>query len=382
MPTVSSSTSLGLLLGKHSVLTLNGPQHLRQRRLLSPSFRGDRLKPWAPLVEQLTHDRIDRWQPGQELRMQEEMQAITFDTILAVVFGMEDAARQDELRDILVDMTKRATNSARSVFDMVLAARGRLAGPMAKLGKAMDEIVYKEIATHRAMGDLEQRSDMLSLLMLAKDEDGNAMTDEELRDELVTLLLVGHETTATSLAWGAERLLRTPDALHKLEEALAGPDGGDAYLDATVNEILRDRPVVPIIGREMQMPLTLGGYEIPAGETVNVNIWLTNHRADTYDEPFRFNPDRFVGKRPDTYAWIPFGGGIRRCLGAAFAEMEMRHVMKVLYTRVKMSTVDPKPERPVLRAVTLAPQHGARVRIESIGERPEPAVEVDAAAAA
>lgn len=382
MPTVSSSTSLGILLGKHSVLTLNGPQHIRQRRLLSPSFRGDRLKPWAPLIEQLTHDRIDQWRPGQEIRLQEEMQAITFDTILAVVFGMEDAARQDALRDILVDMTKRATNSARSVFDMVLAARGRLAGPMAKLGKAMDEIVYKEIAHHRQMTDLAERNDMLSLLMLAEDEDGNGMTDEELRDELVTLLLVGHETTATSLAWGAERLLRTPDALEKLTAALAGPDGGDDYLDATVNEILRDRPVVPIIGRELKKPLTLDGYEIPAGSTVNVNLWLVNHRADTYPEPFRFYPDRFVGKRPDTYAWVPFGGGIRRCLGAAFAEMEMRHVMRVLYSRVQMSTVDASPERPVLRAVTLAPQHGARVRIEAIKERPEPVIEAAEPAAA
>ncbi|MGK2938671.1 MAG: cytochrome P450 [Solirubrobacteraceae bacterium] len=383
MPTVSSSTSLGILLGRHSVLTLNGPQHIRQRRLLSPSFRGDRLKPWAPLIEQLTHDRIDQWRPGQEFRLQEEMQAITFDTILAVVFGMEDAARQDALRDILIGMTKRATNSARSVFDMVLAARGRLAGPMAKLGKAMDEIVYKEIAHHRQMTDLAERNDMLSLLMLAEDEDGNGMTDEELRDELVTLLLVGHETTATSLAWGAERLLRTPDALEKLTTALAGPDGGDEYLDATVNEILRDRPVVPIIGRELRKPLTLDGYEIGAGETVNVNLWLVNHRADTYPEPFRFSPDRFVGKRPDTYAWVPFGGGIRRCLGAAFAEMEMRHVMRVLYSRVQMSTVDPTPERPVLRAVTLAPQHGTRVRIEAIKERPEPVIEaVEPAAAA
>jgi cytochrome P450 len=380
-PTVSASTSLGLLLGKHSVLTLNGPQHLRQRRLLSPSFRGDRLTPWAPLIEQLTNDRIDGWRPGQEIRIQEEMQAITFDTILAVIFGMEDAARQDALREVIVEMTKRVTNSARSVFDMVLAARGRLAGPMAKLGRAMDEVVYKEIAHHREMPDLAERNDMLSMLMLATDEDGNGMTDEELRDELVTLLLVGHETTATSLAWGAERLLRTPDALDKLTSALAGPDGGDEYLDATVNEILRVRPVVPIVGRELKQPLTLGGYEVPAGETVNINIWLTNHRADTYPEPLRFFPDRFVGKRPDTYAWIPFGGGVRRCLGAAFAEMEMRLVMRVLYTRVKMSAVDPAPERPVLRAVTLAPQHGARVRIDAVGERSESVVAAEPAAA-
>ncbi len=384
MPTVSSSSSLGILLGPDSVLILNGPKHLRERRLISPSFRGERLRPWGPLIDDLTHTRIDRWRPGQEIALQEEMQAITFDTILAIVFGMEDASRQDALRDVVVNLTKRATSGPRSMLDLVLASRGRLAGPMERLRKAMDEVVYAEIADHRGQSDLESRSDMMSMLMLARDEDGSAMTDQELRDELVTLLLVGHETTATSLAWGAERLLRTPDALQRLKHELAeGEDGGAAYLDATVNEILRDRPVVPLIGRELRAPLTLGGYDIPAGQTVNVNIWLANHRADTYPEPFRFHPDRFLGKRPETYGWIPFGGGIRRCLGASFAEMEMRHVIRALYSRVEMSLPDPAPERPVLRAVTLAPQHGARVRIEAVRERPEPAVEaVEPAAAA
>lgn len=375
MPTVSSSTALGLFLGEHSVLTLNGPEHMRQRRLLSPEFRGEKLKQWGPLIEQLTHERIDRWRPGQEIRLQEEMQAITFDTILAIIFGMEDAARQDALREVVVDMTRRATSGTRSMIDMILASRKRLSGPMAKMGKDMDRLVYEEIAHHRGLADLDRRSDIMSLLMLAQDEDGNGMTDQELRDELVTLLLVGHETTATSLAWGAERFLRTPDAMRRLQEELASDDGGAAYIDAAVYETLRDRPVVPIIGRELKKPLTLDGYEVPAGSTVNVNIWLVNHRADTYEQPYRFNPDRFYGKRPDTYAWVPFGGGIRRCLGAAFAEMEMRHVMKVMYSRVKMHAVDPKPERPVLRSVTLAPQHGALVHIDAVDARPEPAVQ-------
>ncbi|MBJ7331840.1 MAG: cytochrome P450, partial [Solirubrobacteraceae bacterium] len=313
----------------------------------------------------------------------EEMQAITFDTILAIVFGMEDAARQDALREVVVGLTKRATSSPRSVLDLVLAQRKKMTGPMEKLRQAMDEVVYAEIADHRKLTDLDERSDMMSMLMLAQDEDGSQMTDDELRDELVTLLLVGHETTATSLAWGAERLLRTPDALQKLKHELAhGENGGDAYIDATVNEILRDRPVVPIVGRELKKPLTLDGYEIPAGWTVNVNIWLANHRAATYEEPFRFNPDRFLGKRPETYGWIPFGGGIRRCLGASFAELEMKYVIRALYSRVEMSTIDPAPERPVLRAVTLAPQHGTRVRIESVAERPDPVVTAEPAAAA
>lgn len=382
VPTVSSSTALGLFLGEHSVLTLNGPEHIRQRRLLSPSFRGDKLKPWGPLIEQLTHERIDGWRPGQEIRLQEEMQAVTFDTILAVIFGMEDAARQDALREVVVEMTKRATSGPRSMLDMVLASRKKLAGPMSRMGKVMDELVYEEIAHHRSLPDLEERNDMMSLLMLAKDDEGNGMTDKELRDELVTLLLVGHETTATSLAWAAERFLRTPEAMARLDEELAGEDGGATYIDAAVYEVLRNRPVVPIIGRELKKPLTLDGYDVPAGTTVNVNLYLVNHRADTYENPFTFNPDRFYGKRPDTYAWVPFGGGIRRCLGAAFAEMEMRHVMKVLYTRVRMSAVDPAPERPVLRSVTLAPQHGARVRIESIDARPEPVIESAPLAAA
>lgn len=384
VPSVSSSSSLGILLGPNSVLILNGPKHLRERRLISPSFRGDRLLRWGPLIDELAHDRIDRWRPGQELRLQEEMQAITFDTILAIVFGMEDLGRQEKLRELVVDLTKRATSSPRSILDLILAARGRLAGPMERLRQAMDEVVYAEIAEHRGHTDLEERTDMMSMLMLARDEDGSAMTDQELRDELVTLLLVGHETTATSLAWGAERLLRTPDALQRLRHELAeGEDGGDAYVEATVNEILRDRPVVPLIGRELQKPLTLDGYEIPARWTVNLNLWLVNHRADTYPEPFRFHPDRFLGKRPDTYAWVPFGGGIRRCLGASFAEMEMRHVIRALYSRVDMTAVNPASERPVLRAVTLAPQHGARVRIEAIRERPAPTVEpVEPAAAA
>jgi cytochrome P450 family 135 len=229
--------------------------------------------------------------------------------------------------------------------------------------RRVDELIYDEIARRREEPDLEEREDVFSMLLLARDEDGNAMTDPELRDELVTLLVAGHETTATGLAWAFELLLRNPRVLEKTRAAIEAED--DAYVDAVVKEVLRIRPVISGIGRKVRgEPFELGGYTIPPGVELNPSISTMHKRADRYPQPEEFRPERFLGDDPpDTYSWIPFGGGTRRCLGASFASFEMRVVIKRVLERAQLEPVGRRPEKAVRRGITFSPRSGARVRL-------------------
>jgi cytochrome P450 family 135 len=232
-------------------------------------------------------------------------------------------------------------------------------GPFERLLGEVDQLLYAEIAERRAAGGLEERDDILSALMLARFEDGEPISDEELRDQLMTLLLAGHETTATALAWSFDLLLRHPEPLARLRDSLE--EGSEEYLRATISESLRLRPVLPLAGRRIVKPLIADGYELPAGTDVSPAIWLTHTREDLYPDPFAFRPERFLEEGPETYAWIPFGGGVRRCLGAAFAEFEMRIALRQILTRCDLRKADPTPERIGRRNITFSPKAGTPV---------------------
>ena len=235
-------------------------------------------------------------------------------------------------------------------------------GPWAKFEgqlKAVDELLYAEIAERRAKDDLEERDDILSALMLARFEDGGGMSDTELRDQLMTLLLAGHETTATALAWTFDLLLRHAQPLQRLRDSLEA--GEDEYLRGTISESLRLRPLVPLAGRRLNEDLEVDGLTLPAGTDVTPAIWLAHTRADVYPEPFAFRPERFLEEAPDTYAWVPFGGGVRRCIGAAFAEFEMRIALREVLTRCELHKADPGPEKIGRRNITLSPRDGTPV---------------------
>jgi cytochrome P450 len=225
--------------------------------------------------------------------------------------------------------------------------------------REVDELLYAEIAEHRRKGDLEDRDDILSALILGRFEDGGEMTDTDLRDQLMTLLLAGHETTATALAWTFDLLLRHPAPMRRLRDSLE--EGEEEYLRATITESLRLRPVVPLAGRRLAKDLVADGIELPAGTDVTPAIWLAHTRADAYPEPYAFRPERFLEGGPETYSWVPFGGSVRRCIGGAFAEFEMRIAIREVLTRCELRKASPMPERVTRRNVTLSPRDGTRV---------------------
>ncbi|MBJ7332806.1 MAG: cytochrome P450 [Solirubrobacteraceae bacterium] len=366
VPTATGNSPIGPLVGEHSLLTLNGREHLRQRKLLLPSFHGDRLRAYGEIIQEAAHAQIDTWQAGGDMRLQPQMSAITLEVILRAVFGVEDAARHNALRTAIEDLILFTASPKAIASAVVGTATGKLVGPMKRKTAAMDALLYDEIASHREHGGLEEREDILSLMMCARDEDGEGMTDIELRDELVTLLLAGHETTATSLAWAVERLVRTPSALARISDDPAD----DAYVDAVIHETLRDRPVVPIIGRVLQEPMMFGEYEVPAGSFAGASLYGTNHNAAVYEDPYTFRPERFLETKPDTYAWIPFGGGVRRCIGAAFAQLEMRIVLRAIFERAQLRAVQPEAERVRRRNITFVPEHGATVYVDALDRAP------------
>jgi len=223
----------------------------------------------------------------------------------------------------------------------------------------VDELIYAVIAARRAAPDGNEREDILSLLLEARHEDGAAMADPELRDELLTLLVAGHETTATALAWAVERLAHNPDKLERLSAEVR--EGGEEYLRAVVYETLRLRPVISLVNRTLKAPMELGGYELPAGVKVVPSIYLVHRRPDLYPDPERFLPERFLGTTPGTYTWIPFGGGVRRCIGGAFAQFEMEVVLREVARHASIEPARPRPERVYRRAITETPRHDAEV---------------------
>jgi cytochrome P450 len=291
------------------------------------------------------------------------MQWLTLEVIMRTVFGVEEGARKDELMRRIRAMIDPLSRRAGVVLLALSGGRfgsSRVMERFEERRAQLDEAIYEEIARRREAPDLEERDDIFSMLVLARDEDGQPMSDVELRDELVTLLVAGHETTATGLAWTFELLLRNPRVLQELERRLA--DGDETYLDAVVKESLRARPVIPGIGRVVQKePFELAGYEIPPGVEINPSIAGMHRRPSSYPRPEEFRPERFLeDDPPDTYTWIPFGGGVRRCLGASFALVEMRTVVRRVLERTRLELVG-KPEKVERRGITMVPRNGVRV---------------------
>jgi cytochrome P450 family 135 len=349
------------VVGSRSLLVLEGDDHLAHRKLMLPPFHGERMRSYEPLVEEIVAAEIDAWPLNKEFSIHPRMQAVTLEIILRVVFGVAEGPRLQSLRELLTRILEDTASPFRQLIGLAsrrFGGRGPWASFEGQL-RAVDELLYAEISERRRTGDFEERNDILSVLMAARFEDGGEMSDTDLRDQLMTLLLAGHETTATALAWTFDLLLRHAEPLARLREELEA--GGDDYLRATINESLRLRPVLPVAGRRLGVDLDAGDLHLPAGTDVTPAIWLAHTRADVYPEPFAFRPERFLEQAPDTYAWIPFGGGIRRCLGASCAEFEMRIVLREVLTRCELHKASPAPEKVGRRNITLSPRDGTPV---------------------
>ncbi len=358
----ANATVLEPALGPHSVLTLDDEPHMRQRKLLLPPFHGERIGRYEELITEMTRQEMESWPVGEPFALRPHTQRITLAVIMRAVFGVHDEKRLERFERLIDDFARRV--GVITSFPMLR----RNFGPgspwprFVRSREALDEFLYEEIRLRRREPGHEERDDVLSLLLSARDEDGEAMSDQELRDEMVTVLGAGHETTATGLAWAVERLVRNPTVLAKLRESLAA--GEDEYLNATVKETLRARPVIVDVARKLKAPATIGDYELETGQFVLPAIAALHYRDDLFPEPEEFRPERFLESKTDNYAWIPFGGGVRRCIGASFAEYEMRTILRQFVERAELRAVDQAPERVKVRNITLAPARNTRVTLE------------------
>jgi cytochrome P450 len=358
----ANATVLEPALGPNSVLTLDDEPHMQQRKLLLPPFHGERVRRYGDLIRETTRSEMESWPVGEPFALRPHTQRITLSVILRAVFGIEDLERVDRATALIDEFGDRVNMITK--FPMLRRDLGRFS-PWRRFLAArerLDEFLYEEIALRRAEAGVAERDDVLSLLLEARHDDGSPMSDEELRDELLTVVGAGHETTATALAWAMERLLRTPRVMTRLRESVAA--GEDDYLDATVKETLRARPVILDVARKLTEPATIGGYRLEAGRFVLAAIAALHYREDVFPDPEEFRPERFLDGKVDNYAWIPFGGGIRRCIGAAFAEYEMRIILREFVERAELRVPDPAPERVRVRHITLAPGKGTRVVLE------------------
>jgi len=351
---------LAPVLGRNSVLVLDEKPHIGQRKLLLPPFHGARMQGYEQTMSDIAAAEIASWPTGAPYALRPRMQAMTLEIILRTVFGLGEGERLAELREALRDFLDLTTDP-RKLLPLVFFGPKRVMRypPFRRRVERVDALLYREIAERRRAEDLEERDDVLSMLVGARHEDGSPMSDEEMRDELLTLLVAGHETTATSLSWAVERLARHPEKLERLRAE--AEEGRDEYLTATIQETLRLRPVIAIVIRHLTEPVEIGGYELPAGVSVTPCVYLVHRNPEIYPEPDRFLPERFLDTPPGTYTWIPFGGGVRRCLGASFAQFEMAVVLRELVKRHEISPARPRSERIFRRAITETPRHNAEV---------------------
>jgi hypothetical protein len=364
---------LAPVLGERSVLVTDEADHLRRRKLMLPAFHGDAVRSYAGIVERVAEDEVDRWPLGRDFALHPRMRELTFEVILRAVFGVSEPERLAAMRAALPPLV----DLSEVVMLMWLRPELGRVGPWKRwlgLKARADALVVDEVRRRREDPRLGERSDVLSLLLRAGMDD-----EDELRDQLVTLLLAGHETTATGLAWGFERLLRTPAVLERTISAAR--EGDDAYLDAVVQETLRVRPVIFDVIRKLTRPARLAGVDLPAGVLAAPAIGLVHRSPQLYDAPREFRPERFAEGAPAPYTWIPFGGGVRRCLGASFAQMEMRVVLRTVLRRARLRAASPAPERPRARHITLVPARGAQVVVETRAPRAEYGAQQDLAAA-
>ena len=369
--TPGRAVALGPLLGSRSILLQEGTEHLQRRRLMLPPFHGQRVRAYGDLVAEIADDELDRCPTGKPFALHPHLQHMTLEVILKAVFGVSDPQRLARLRRLLPQLLDAASSGLQL---RRLMRRARDAGAAATLRGLRDEIdreLFIEISERRCDPAVSDRQDILSLLIRARFEDGSTMDDHELRDQLMTLLIAGHDTTATALAWTFDLLLRNPAALARL---IAEVDQGDEdeYLRAVIAESLRLRPVVPFSSRRIATELNADGFVLPPGTDVYPATWLTHTRPDLYPQPFAFRPERFLKHAPSTYGWIPFGGGVHRCLGAAFAEMEMRVVLRSMLRTRTLTAASAHPERPIWRGATVSPRHGTRITV-SLRLEPGPA---------
>lgn len=357
----ANATVLEPALGPNSVLTLDDEPHMRQRKLLLPPFHGERIGRYGELIVEMTRAEMESWPLGEAFALRPHTQRITLAVIMRAVFGVHDEERLARFERLIDDFARRVG----VITSFPFLRRSFPGSPWPRFLRsraALDEFIYEEIRLRRAEQGHEERDDVLSLLLGARDEDGAPMSDEELRDELVTVLGAGHETTATGLAWAVEMLGHNPAVMAKLRDSLAA--GEEDYLAATVKEVLRARPVIVDVARKLKAPATVGGYELEAGTFVLPAIAALHYREDVFPQPHEFRPERFLDGKADNYAWIPFGGGIRRCIGAAFAEYEMRTILREFVQRAELRPASPKPEKVRVRNITLAPAKGTRVVLE------------------
>jgi cytochrome P450 len=359
------------VLGSHSVLLLDDDAHMAQRKLMLPPFHGERMRGYERTMAEVAAREIGRWPAGNPLAAWPTMQAITLEVIIRTVFGVRDSERIERLASTLRESLSWSTEPHRMAQLAVLGPR-RIAerGTLRRALDPTDELIYEEIRVRRGADDLDERDDVLSMLLQARHDDGSPMSDQELRDELMTLLVAGHETTATALAWALEALTHHPAALARLRDEVDA--GEDAYLDAVIKEVLRLRPVIALVLRRLIEPMEIGGRMLPAGVNVAPSIYLLHRRGDVYDQPRAFRPERFLEKPPGTYTWIPFGGGVRRCLGASFAQFEMKVVLRELVSRLDLRAARPDQEARIRRAIVFAPARGGEVVARPRQNRPAP----------
>ena len=364
------------LVGQHSLLLLDGARHQHHRRLMAPSFHGERMRAYGQVMREMTDRNLDTWPTGRAFPVHICMQEITLDVILRSVFGMDEGPEQGRLRKCLADMLTLGANPVRLIpwFQRLVGffTKGQ---QIADLLQEIDDLLYAQIAQRRQQGGAG-RDDILSLLIEARYEDGRPMSDEELRDEMMTMLVAGHETTATSLAWTFHCILERPEVMDKLQAELRAVVGSGPvesqhiakldYLDATIKESQRVYPILPLVGRLLHEPLQIGGQNLPAGVGVAPCIYLAHHNPDIWPEPDTFNPDRFLATRVSPYEFFPFGGGIRHCIGAAFALYEMKIVLAQVLSRASLRIAPGRRVRLVRRGITFAPSGGMPVVCDAL----------------
>jgi cytochrome P450 len=372
---------LRVLVGESSVLLLDDEEHMRHRKLLLPQFHGERMRYYGDTMAEITRATIAQWSEGDTFSLHDHTQEITLQIILRTVFGADEGPELTRLNEHikrLLSVSEHPISLPTMIF-MSTHPQLETRFPFKWLLKARNEtdtLIYRQIAARRSEGARGDRKDVLAMLMQARDEQGEPMTDSELRDELITALAAGHETTATGLAWAVERIVSTPVVYARLRDEIAAAGGMAAsperiaalpYLDATIKEVLRLRPVVPIIGRLLKQPTQLGGYDLPAGTAVGASIYLAHRNPEVYPEPEAFKPERFLGAPPDPVSWLPFGGGIRRCIGAQFATYEMKIVLYTMLAACEITLAQDAPARIMRRTITFWPEGGTRIRIKRRG---------------
>jgi cytochrome P450 family 135 len=358
------------VVGNHSILVMDGPEHLHHRRILLPVV-GRHAERYRELIAGIARERVATWKEGSEIRLLGEMEAISFEVMMRIALGTDGKSeRESKLRTLIPEMMDRCE----SPFTLIPWFRHEMGGvsPYARLMRfidGIDEILYEAISERRADPLVEIRDDALSLLIRATHEDGSSLDDRVIRDELLTMLMAGYETTTAGLTWAFERLLRSPDKLERLLRELK--DGDQTYLMAVVKETLRRRPVIPIAARKAMVPIELMGYSLPAGSVLMVAIYLIHGDPDLYPDPKAFKPERFLDVDPkgtEGGAWIPFGGGIRRCLGASLAQYELAVVIRTVLEEAELSLVQEAAEPVARRRFTLSPGREGRVRVRSVSK--------------